>query len=222
MELNTLQINEIFYSIQGEGRDIGKPSVFIRTTGCNLNCDFCDTKDALKNGKKLTKEQILKEIKRYDCNYIVFTGGEPLLQKSWFNIFYFLLSNLNKRKTDKYVFSIETNGTIYDQRVIGGFKKIVVSPKLDYINNKYLKTLKKWGFHSDFKYVIRNTEDIINSKAISMICRPNNSILIPEGNTRIKQLKFLEKIIEDTKKYFPDAQVIPRLHSIIYNGRKGI
>ena len=72
-----MKINEMFYSVQGEGRYIGKPAFFIRTTGCNLRCDFCDTKYAFKEGKDIPVDDIIKLTSKYD--HIVITGGEPLL-----------------------------------------------------------------------------------------------------------------------------------------------
>ena len=78
-----MEISEIFYSIQGEGPNIGKRSIFIRTAGCNLSCKFCDTKYSYK-GKNFTREEIINIVKdiskRYNTNQIVWTGGEPTLQ----------------------------------------------------------------------------------------------------------------------------------------------
>jgi 7-carboxy-7-deazaguanine synthase len=76
-----VQIAEIFYSIQGEGRLIGTPSVFIRTSGCNLRCVWCDTPYTswAPEGAKRSVEQIVREVKKYPNRYVVLTGGEPLL-----------------------------------------------------------------------------------------------------------------------------------------------
>ena len=76
-----MQINEIFYSIQGEGKWTGLPNIFIRTTGCNLRCNYCDTKYAYEEGTEKSIDQIIKEIKKFNCKKICLTGGEPLLQK---------------------------------------------------------------------------------------------------------------------------------------------
>ena len=74
-------INEIFYSIQGEGRSAGKPAVFLRLSGCNLKCRWCDTKYAWKKGEEMTTGQIIQKIKKYPCKHLVVTGGEPMLQQ---------------------------------------------------------------------------------------------------------------------------------------------
>ena len=74
-------ISEIFHSPQGEGKWIGVPSIFIRTSGCNLRCWFCDTPYTSWNpeGEKMSVDQILEHIKQYDCEHVVVTGGEPML-----------------------------------------------------------------------------------------------------------------------------------------------
>ena len=75
-----LKVNEIFYSLQGEGAQTGKPVIFVRLSGCNLKCPFCDTKH--EEGLEMTLDDILQKVKEQSnvCNYIIFTGGEPLLQ----------------------------------------------------------------------------------------------------------------------------------------------
>lgn len=72
------KINEIFYSVQGEGRFTGRPAIFIRLSGCNLKCPFCDTKH--QEGKEMTDGEILEELAKYPSKFIVITGGEPGLQ----------------------------------------------------------------------------------------------------------------------------------------------
>ena len=73
-------INEIFYSIQGEGQWMGLPNIFIRFTGCNLRCSYCDTKYAYEDGSKMSTDEIINDISRFPCNLVCITGGEPLIQ----------------------------------------------------------------------------------------------------------------------------------------------
>lgn len=95
------KINEIFYSLQGEGYHVGTPAVFIRFSGCNLKCSFCDTQH--DEGSLLTDDEIIKKINAYPTNMVILTGGEPSL---WINRdFIDLLHGVGK-----YV-CIETNGT---------------------------------------------------------------------------------------------------------------
>ncbi len=76
-----LKVNEIFYSIQGESTKAGLPCVFVRLTGCNLRCTWCDTAYAFHEGEEYSINQILLELEQYNCNLVEVTGGEPLMQK---------------------------------------------------------------------------------------------------------------------------------------------
>lgn len=76
-----MKINEIYKSIQGESTYAGRPCVFIRTTGCNLRCEWCDTPHAFEEGREMTVDTILAQVGSYSCRLVELTGGEPLLQK---------------------------------------------------------------------------------------------------------------------------------------------
>lgn len=77
----TLKVNEIFYSIQGESSYAGRPCVFVRLSGCNLRCSYCDSRYAYHTGEKLWIDEILDRVASYDCPLVEVTGGEPLIQK---------------------------------------------------------------------------------------------------------------------------------------------
>jgi len=77
-----LRISEIFYSLQGESRYIGLPTVFIRLTGCPLRCTYCDTTYAFTGGQNMSVAEILKQVSEYMPRYVTVTGGEPLAQKN--------------------------------------------------------------------------------------------------------------------------------------------
>ena len=77
----TLVLNEIFYSIQGESTFAGQPCVFVRLTGCDLRCTYCDTEYAFYEGKRRTVQSIIDEVATHPCRLVEVTGGEPLLQK---------------------------------------------------------------------------------------------------------------------------------------------
>lgn len=109
-----LKINEIFYSIQGEGKYTGYPMTFIRLSGCNLNCKFCDTKHQEFN--LMTIEEILEKVYYYPTPYVCITGGEPLMQD--------LTKLLYTLK--KYYLHLETNGTY---PIPWDFQYVCISPK---------------------------------------------------------------------------------------------
>jgi 7-carboxy-7-deazaguanine synthase len=76
-----IKVNEIYYSIQGESSKAGIPCVFVRLTWCNLRCVYCDTEYAFFEGKDMAIPQIIEEIRKYECNLVEITGGEPLVQQ---------------------------------------------------------------------------------------------------------------------------------------------
>ena len=102
-----MRIAEIFHSIQGEGLLAGVPSIFIRTSGCNLRCHWCDTPYASwkPEGPEMSIEEILKKISGWDCNHIVLTGGEPMIAPDLPELATAL------KKQNKHI-TIETAGTI--------------------------------------------------------------------------------------------------------------
>lgn len=116
------KINEIFYSIQGEGYHSGKPAIFIRFSGCNLRCPFCDTKH--QDGVMMSDKEILDTVCQYPAKLVVLTGGEP----SFFidELFVQMLKD-----ADKYV-AIETNGT---HELPNNLDWVTVSPKSDFCEN---------------------------------------------------------------------------------------
>ncbi len=111
-----LTVNEIFYSLQGEGGRTGEASIFIRLSKCNLACIFCDTD--FEFGVKMSLDEIFSEISQYPCRWIIWTGGEPTLQLKDETIAFF--------KEKGYKQAIETNGT---RRVPAGIDYITCSPK---------------------------------------------------------------------------------------------
>ena len=76
-----LRLTEIFYSLQGEARTVGRPTVFVRLTGCPQRCVWCDTEYAFSGGEKWSLEAILAQVAGYQAHYVTVTGGEPLVRK---------------------------------------------------------------------------------------------------------------------------------------------
>lgn len=114
-----LTVNEIFYSLQGEGGRTGEASIFIRLTKCNLACDFCDTD--FEEGEEMDLEEIREVISSYPCKWIIWTGGEPTIQLKDEHLAFF--------RAHGYKQAIETNGT---RRVPSLIDYISCSPKQDY------------------------------------------------------------------------------------------
>ncbi|MCH7678408.1 radical SAM protein [candidate division KSB1 bacterium] len=110
-----MQITEIYHSIQGESRFAGMPCVFVRTTGCNLRCVWCDTEYSFYGGQKMSLDEIIKQVESYDCKLVEITGGEPLLQKEVPEL---ALRLLSKNQTVLIETSGEQDISVLDKRVI--------------------------------------------------------------------------------------------------------
>ncbi len=122
-----MRVNEIFYSLQGEGRWAGTPAIFIRLSGCNLKCEFCDTYH--QASKEYSDDEILYEIAHFTpCTHIVITGGEPALQIT--DDFIGMLQEHG------YYVAIETNGT---RALPEGIDWITCSPKFEFCENASIK-----------------------------------------------------------------------------------
>jgi 7-carboxy-7-deazaguanine synthase len=214
-----MKINEIFFSIQGEGINSGKASIFLRLQGCNYRCKWCDTPYSwnMDDGKEMSIEKIIKKIQKYPIKRLTITGGEPMLQQE----------ELKKliHKLDDYEIEIETNGTIIP-KINARNLRYNVSPKppsAKILKNVDIKTLKKYlRLKSSFKFVISDNHDIdwVNN-IISLVKIPTKKvILMPEGidlNTIIKNSTHL---IQYIKKY--DYRLIPRLQIMIWGNQKGV
>ncbi len=152
-----IKVCEMFQSIQGEGILQGIPSVLIRLVGCNLSCDWCDTKDVLYKGNYFTlnEQELLERLSQYNSKYIIITGGEPTL----FEQLGQLISVLQNRG---YHITVETNGTINTKI---DCDLLSISPKL---SNSIPKSIKSKEQREDYN------QKRINIKAIRSYIRNNN------------------------------------------------
>lgn len=128
MQQPSWKVNEVFYSIQGEGKHTGMPAVFIRLAGCSMNCPFCDTKYAFQTGEKWDEARLLGELQKYPCKTVVVTGGEPTEQDAPA-----LFSTL---KNAGYEIHLETNGA--QDADVSRVDFVCVSPK-KYVSPDMLK-----------------------------------------------------------------------------------
>ncbi len=240
---------EIFSSIQGEGLNTGKPSIFIRLSLCNLHCVWCDTdytwnwegvkhihnnelRDSYK--KYIKREQIIKmsvssivnTLADINCRSVVITGGEPMIQQKQLINLMKILKNID----NKYFFEIETNGTFiptleFDQLI----NQYNVSPKLNNSgNNKRLReksnAIKYFSSSkkSNFKFVVKYREEL--SEILSFIKRYNITsskvLLMPEGRTKKElDLKTIW-LVELCKQY--NFTYSDRLHIRIFGDKRGV
>jgi len=149
-----LEVNEIFHSIQGESTWSGQPCVFIRLTGCNLRCAYCDTSHAYEQGRFMDIPEIVERVRRLRCNLVEVTGGEPLIQAETPSLIGGLLDA-------GHTVLLETNGSIdigvVDPRCIRIMD--IKCPSSGMAGQNDLRNLKKLGVQDELKFVIGSRED---------------------------------------------------------------
>lgn len=158
---DSLLIHEIYSSIQGESSHMGKPCVFIRTTGCHLRCSYCDTEHAFFKGETKKIESIISEVLSYGLPLVELTGGEPLLQPQSF----LLLDELVKLNLTVLM---ETSGAVSIQKVNQKVKVILdikTPSSLESQSNVYKNLDILWP-GCEVKFVISSYEDFIFAKSI--------------------------------------------------------
>ena len=149
-----LKINEIYYSVQGESTHSGCPCIFIRLTYCNLRCSYCDTEYAFYDGKDMEITDIMSEIKRWDCNLVEVTGGEPLFQDECIDL-------LNELVNSNYEVMLETGGSLSISDVPKKVVKIVdfKCPSSGMVKKNLWSIVDDLQAHDEVKFVIGNRED---------------------------------------------------------------
>jgi 7-carboxy-7-deazaguanine synthase len=155
-----LRVNEIFYSIQGEGSRAGEPCVFVRMTGCGLRCGYCDTEYAFYEGQDKPISEIIDEVVSYKCNLVELTGGEPLEQEG----VYALMDELLQKG---YELMIETGGHVDISRVDQRVKRIVdlKTPSSGMMKRNRYENTEQLTKHDEVKFVIGSREDYEWSRA---------------------------------------------------------
>lgn len=149
-----LTVNEIFHSIQGESTHAGRPCVFVRLTACDLRCSWCDTPYAFTEGRKMTVDDVVAQVRARDCPLVEITGGEPLLQRDVYPLMQRLLD-------EGYTVMLETGGHISTGQVPPAVIKIVdvkcpasgESHRMDWENLNRLRP------QDEVKFVIKDRTD---------------------------------------------------------------
>ena len=156
-----LRVNEIFYSIQGESTFAGFPCIFIRMTGCNLRCTYCDTTYAYDQGDDIPLDSILTTVKKFDCSLIEITGGEPLIQNETPDLISTLINN-------GYTVVLETNGSQDISTVDTRCTRIVdiKCPSSGMDNKNYWKNLDHITPNDQLKFVIAHRQDYLYAKKV--------------------------------------------------------
>ncbi len=209
-----MKVNEMFRSIQGEGVYIGVPMFFIRLTGCNLRCTWCDTEYAFYEGEDMSVEEVMERVREEDMEWVCITGGEPLLQEEVYRLIDSLLR-------EGYRVLVETNGSILidklpteDNLVVSldiktpssGMDKAMRLENLDYLGPKdYVKFVIKDD--ADFDYAVK----ILREREFE-----GEVVFQPVWGTDIEWL--IGKVLDSGL----NVRVLPQLHKIIWGNRRGV
>jgi 7-carboxy-7-deazaguanine synthase len=227
-----MRISEIFYSIQGEGRLLGVPSVFVRTSGCNLRCRWCDTPYTSwqPDGNTLSVKKILDEVARYPTRHVVITGGEPLLAPDIDEL------TVQLKRRDAHI-TVETAATIYKplvgdlismspklanstpwQRSKGEFAAMHEKRRLNYqVMQRFID-----GYDYQLKFVVDRKKDLAEVRSVVEQLRNVDAARVMLMAQGIKQSELDRKarwIVESCKMY--GFSYTPRLHIQLFGNRRG-
>lgn len=228
-----MKIAEIFYSIQGEGKLVGVPTVFVRASGCNLRCTWCDTPYASwePEGREMAVGQIMEEIAKYPARHVVLTGGEPMIMPD--------VQELCQRiKKSDYHLTIETAATVYkpvDADLASLSPKLSNSTPTERANGRFAEVHEKNRLNPpviqqfmessrDFqlKFVVSNEADLREISEILGALRgwkPQDVLLMPEGVTQDELARRANWVLELCKQR--GFRFCPRLHIALFGNKRG-
>ena len=190
----SLKINEIYFSIQGESSHAGRPCIFIRLTYCNLRCTYCDTEYAFHEGYVMEISEIMDKIKKWNCNLVEVTGGEPLFQDECIDL-------LNELKHLSYEVLLETGGSLPISDVPIEMIRIVdfKCPSSGMGKKNLWSIVNDLQRHDEVKFVIGDREDfdwareMINKYSLNKKC----TILFSPAFGEIEPYLIVEWILEE-------------------------
>jgi 7-carboxy-7-deazaguanine synthase len=191
-----MKVVEVFYSLQGEGRLAGVPSLFIRLAGCSLHCSWCDTRYAWdpEEGADLDTEMIVRQAGQWSSRFVVITGGEPMMTND-LQIRPELTGLTRRLKAEGYHITIETAGMVFIPDLACDLMSI--SPKLDHFEPSpfqsaaidWLEALRQLITHYDYqlKFVIESSSDKVRVQCLLERLGgldPLRIMLMPQAQTR--------------------------------------
>lgn len=192
--MTSLRITEIFYSLQGESRTVGLPTVFIRLTGCPLRCGYCDTEYAFSGGQKMTLEAILEKVAAYKPRYVCVTGGEPLAQKPCLDL-------LKALCEAGYQVSLETSGAMDVSEVDPRVMKVMdlKTPGSGEVEKNRWENLAHLTPHDAIKFVLCHDHDyewargVIQERQLDKLCE----VLLSPSHGEYPLQTVADRIIQD-------------------------
>lgn len=220
-----MKISEIAYVVQGEGLNLGTPSILIRLSNCNLRCDFCDSKYTWKEEKEMSIDEVIAEVNKYNCRHIMISGGEPLLQQE---DLIKLMEQLLRQNPFWWYFEIESNGTIAPKKRLAELTDLfTVSPKFeDFTYCPAYSNIEDLAERPQvvFKFVIDKLEDFkdIEQFVKTYALYDQTIYLMPCAITVEEHNKRLPMLIEYAKKHYRlNIKITPRLQILAFGNKRG-
>ncbi len=215
MNDGSLRISEIFYSLQGEARDSGRPTVFIRLTGCPLRCRWCDTAYAFAGGEQFSINAILTEVSRYATPWVCVTGGEPLAQPAVHPL-------LQALCTAGYRVSLETSGALPIDMVDARVSRVMdlKAPDSGECERNLLANIQDLRRHDQVKFVIASRRDFDWSTAMTReheLCQRVDDVLFSPVHGELDARQLAEWILASRLPVRMQLQ----LHKLLWNDEPG-
>lgn len=203
-----LKVNEIYASIQGESSHTGLPCVFVRLTGCNLRCSWCDTAYAFHEGRELSLEEVVQQVETFSLPLVEITGGEPLMQEDVYPLMEALLEK-------GYKVMLETGGAIPIDRVPETVIKIVdiKCPGSGEDKKNHLQNLEFLSEHDELKFVLLDRADYEWSRDLLKSINPTNQILFSPVYDKLDLKDLSQWILEDKL----PVRLQTQLHKVIWS-----
>ena len=213
-----MKVNEIFYSIQGEGTAMGIPTVFLRLFACDLRCSWCDTMYAVEGTEftDMTAEQVLSEISQYECKNVCITGGEPLIQRKE------LVPLTEELVSRGFTILLETSGHKKPPEIFNTDSCIISMdckcPSSGMQERMDFSLFEKLGKKDQLKFVINGREDYTYAKNVLNSYKISSSVIFqPVFGQDITWLG--ESILQDR---LQNVRVMPQLHKLMWGEKKGV
>lgn len=215
MDLSSVRITEIFYSLQGESSTVGLPTVFVRLTGCPLRCHYCDTEYAFYGGERQSIEDILSAVASYKAVNVCVTGGEPLAQKACIPL-------LTALCDAGYQVSLETAGALSVERVDSRVVKVLdlKTPGSGEVDKNLYENMVHLNAQDQVKFVICNRQDYewarLKLDELGLIDRVADILFSPSAG-QLDATELAEWILQD---HLP-VRFQLQLHKLLWNDEPG-
>lgn len=213
--MSSLKITEIFYSLQGEAKTVGLPTVFVRLTGCPLRCGYCDSEYAFYGGERMTLESILEKVAAYQPRYVCVTGGEPLAQRE-------CLGLLKALCDAGYQVSLETSGAMPIDEVDSRVSRVMdlKTPGSGEVGRNRWENLQHVNSRDQIKFVICDRADYEWARFEldkHQLASKVGEVLFSPSFNQIKPLDLAEWILADNLPVRFQLQ----LHKLLWNDAPG-